>query len=229
MIRINLLPKKRKATRAVAGRPAAAATGAGQWWLLAMLIGWLAIGGVGYWLLGLEDEIVQGLRTQSAAKTKEAETISKEIDEEGLDARKKELELVVAARENLKDKKRTPVYVMYELAMILTDAKEGGGPDIDKEKLLRSIKEDPNNALNERWDPSGLWLRTVTEKDGALIMEGSARDASDLAEFTRRLRASARFGQIKHPDFQRVGGTKADDGEQRMLEWKLDVAVRRWD
>jgi hypothetical protein len=229
MIRINLQPKKRKATKAAAGPAAAAAGGSAQWWLVAMMIGWLAIGGVGYWLLGLEEEVTQGLRTQTAAKTKEAETISKEIDEEGLDARKKELELVVAARENLKDKRRTPVYVMYELAMILTDAKEGGGPDIDKEKLLRSIKEDPNNALNERWDPSGLWLRSVTEKGGALIIEGSARDASDLAEFTRRLRASARFGRITHPDFQRVGGTKDDDDQQRMLEWKLDVAVRRWD
>lgn len=230
MIRINLLPKKRKATRAVVGAGAGRSS-AGQWWLVAMLLGWVALGGVGYWLLGLEEDVVQGLRTQAAEKTKQAEAISKEIDEEGLDARKKELDLVQAARENLKEKKRTPVYVMYELAMILTDPKEVGGFgfDIDKEKLARSTKEDPNNALNERWDPSGLWLRSVTEKDDALVIEGSARDASDLAEFTRRLRASARFGRMTHPDFQRVGGSKTDDGEARTLEWKLDVAVRRWD
>lgn len=229
MIRINLLPKKRKAAKTVAG-PAAArgAGGTGQWWVLAMLVGWLGLGGVGYWLLGLEEDISLGLRSQAAAKTKEAEGISKEIDEAGLEARKKELDQVEAAIEKLEDKRRTPVYVMYELAMIMTDAKEGGGPDIDKEKLRQILKQDPNNKLNERWDPTGIWLTSVVEKGGALVMEGSARDATDLSEFTRRLRASARFGQIKHPDFQRVGSAK-NETEQRVLEWKLDVAVRSWD
>ncbi len=231
MIRINLLPKKRKAApgkaaRGPAARGAPTGGGPGQWWILAMVVLWVAVAGVGYWLLMLEDEQVQSLRQQAAAQTKQAEVISKEIDEEGLEARKAELDQVEAAIDKLEDKRRSPVFVMYELGMILTDAKEGGGPDIDKEKYRQILKQDPNNKLNERWDPTGLWLKSVTEKAGTLALEGSARDATDLAEFTRRLRASARFGSIKHPDFNRVD-EKA--GKQASLEWKLDVAVRRWD
>ena len=230
MIRINLLPKKRKSSakpaRGAAGRGAPSGGGPGQWWILAMIVLWLAVAGVGYWLLMLEDEQVQSLRQQAAAQNKQAEVISKEIDEEGLEARKAEADQHEAAIDKLEDKRRTPAYVMYELAMILTDGKEGGGPDIDKEKYRQILKQDPNNKLNERWDPTGLWLKSVSEKNGTLALEGSARDATDLAEFTRRLRASARFGSIKHPDFNRVD-EKA--GQQASLEWKLDVAVRRWD
>lgn len=229
MIRINLLPKKRKSAkpaRAPGARGAPTGGGPGQWWILAMLVLWLAVAGVGYWLLSLEDEQVQSLRQQAAAQNKQAEVISKEIDEEGLEARKAQIDQLEAAIDKLEDKRRSPVFVMYELAMILTDQKEGGGPDIDKEKYRQILKQDPNNKLNDRWDPTGLWLQSVEEKNGTLAIEGSARDATDLAEFTRRLRASARFGSIKHPDFNRVDDKK---GEQASLEWKLDVAVRRWD
>jgi Tfp pilus assembly protein PilN len=224
MIRINLLPTKRKAARAVP-----AARTAAQVWLLAMLLVWGALAVTGHWLSTLEEESVQTLRNQAAAKTKQAEQISNEIDEAGLEARKRELEQLKAARDKLESKRRTPVHVMYELAMILTDSKEGGGPDIDEEKKRQLKREDPSNELNERWDPNGLWIKTVTEKGGSLLIEGASRDATDLAEFTRRLRVSARFGRIKHPDFQRVGSGRNDDEQQRYLEWKLDVAVRSWE
>jgi Tfp pilus assembly protein PilN len=230
MIRINLLPKKRKAGKTPAGprgaKQAATGGGPGQWWILAMVVLWISVAAVGYWLLSLEDEQIQSLRQQAAAQTKQAEVISKEIDETGLEARKAELDQVEAAIEKLEDKRRTPVFVMYELSMLLTDAKEGGGPDIDKERYRQILKQDPNNKLNERWDPTGLWLKSVVEKQGTLVIEGAARDATDLSEFTRRLRASARFGNIKHPDFTRVSD-KSD--KQASLEWTLDVAVRRWD
>jgi hypothetical protein len=68
----------------------------------------------------------------------------------------------------------------------------------------------------------------VEERGGQLIMEGGARDATDLSEFTRRLRASARFDKLSHPDFQRVDNKKGPDAEQH-LTWKLTVAVKRWD
>ena len=53
-------------------------------------------------------------------------------------------------------------------------------------------------------------------------------DATDLSEFTRRLRASARFDQVSHPDFERVDTKGGEEGEQH-LTWSFDLAVRRWD
>jgi Tfp pilus assembly protein PilN len=233
VIRINLLPAKRKPARGattapVPGTRAAAGGGGGQIWFVLMFLTWAGLVGAGWWLVSVEEDALAAIRANAAGKTKEAEKISKEIDEAGLEARKQELAQLTTAIDKLESKRKSPVYVMYELAMILTDAKDSGGPDVDEEKQKQILKADPNSKVNDRWDPSGLWLTSVEEKNGTLVMEGAARDASDLSEFTRRLRVSARFGAIKHPDFTRVG-TSGDGSEQQYLEWKLDVAVSRWD
>lgn len=231
MIRINLLPSKKKAARATAAVASlsgdGAGGGAGQYWALGMLIGWLLVGGAGYWLLTMEEDAAAAMRTQAAAKNRKAEEIKQDIDEEGLEASKKQLEAQEAIIEKVETKRRTPVYVMYELAMILTDAKDGGGPDVDKEKEAQLVKADPQAKPNPLWDPTGLWLTKVEEKGGVLVIEGGARDATDLSEFVRRLRVSARFGRVSHPDFER-SSTNRDDDEQH-LTWKLDVSVRYWD
>lgn len=226
MIRINLLPTKKKAARAAAA--GGEGSSAGQWWVLGWLVGWVLVGGAGWWLLGMEEDAAAAMREQAAAKTRKAEEIKGLIDEEGLEKRKAELEQVMTARDKLEAKRRTPVYVMYELSMILTDAKDGGGPDVDEERLRQIVKADPQAEINTLWDPTGLWLTKVEEKGGVLVIEGGARDATDLSEFTRRLRASARFDRLSHPDFERVDTKNGKDGEQH-LTWKLDVTVRRWD
>lgn len=229
MIRINLLPTKKKAARAGGSRRTSGegSANAGQLWVLGWLVGWLLIGGAGYWLLSMEEDAAAAMRTQAAAKAKEAETIKKDIDEEGLEASKKELETQEAILKKVETKRRSPVYVLYELAMILTDDKDGGGPDEDKEKLRQLEKSDPRARPNPLWDPTGLWLTKVEEEGGSLVIEGGARDATDLSEFTRRLRVSARFGKVSHPNFERVGN-RSDDEEQH-LTWALNVTVRRWD
>lgn len=226
MIRINLLPTKKKAARAAAA--GGDTSSAGQWWVLGWLVGWVLVGGAGWWLLGMEEAAAAAMREQAAAKTRKAEEIKGLIDEEGLEKRKAELEQVETAKAKLEAKRRTPVYVMYELSMILTDAKEGGGPDVDEERLRQIVKSDPQAEINAMWDPTGLWLKKLEEKGGLLVIEGGARDATDLSELTRRLRASARFDRLSHPDFERVDTKGGKDGEQH-LTWKLDVAVRRWD
>ncbi len=229
MIRINLTPSKK---RLAAAKAAAPSTSMGQFWVLGWLAGWGVLIAGGWWLMSLKDDETKGLRAKAAAATTAAENIKKEIDEEGLEAKKKELEQLEAAIDKLNKKKRTPVYVMYDLATILTDpAMDPSDPpklDIDEVKLRKLTKGDPKAGINLRWDPSGLWLHTVEEKGGTLTLEGSARDASDLSEFVRRLRASGRFGRVTSPDFNRKSGGN-DDVETRHLDWTIAaVAVRRW-
>lgn len=224
MIRINLAPTKRRmATRATA---AASSASSGQIWLIAMLAGWVVAGAIGWWLLGLEEEATETLRTESAQTNKQIEAIKSEIDEEGLNAREAQVAQMEVAIQKLNANRRTPVYVLYELAMILTDTQQGGGPDIDQEKYRRHLRDDPQNELNERWDPSGLWFNSIEESSGMLSLAGEARDATDLTEFTRRLRASARFGELSNPVYERVTD-KREGG--RYLSWKLSVQVRQWD
>ena len=227
MIRINLSPTKKK--RRSAGTAAAATPGTGsssQVWMLGMLVGWIVIGGACYWLQTLEEDAANVVRRDAAATNKKADEIKKDIDEEGLKQREQQVEQMKLAKKKLNAKRRTPVFVMYELAMILTNAADGGGPDKDEEKYRQNLKADPQSAINKGWDPTGLWIDAIEQQGTVIALEGRARDASDLSEFTRRLRASARFGEATNPDFQREGNPADDDA--RYLTWKLNVQVQRW-
>ena len=63
-----------------------------------------------------------------------------------------------------------------------------------------------------------------------------ARDASDLSEFVKRLRSSARFERISHPEFRvevvrsasSTRGT-ARDQEESYYSFELTAQVRYWD
>jgi Tfp pilus assembly protein PilN len=232
MIRINLVPQKRKRAAATPGtsRAARAETpsgGSGTATIVLMLLGWGALAAAGWYLLSVEDEATFAVRAKSAGVSKQVNDIRAAIDEAGQAARREEIKRQEIAIEKLKSKQRTPAFVMYELAMILTDPAQGGGVTKDEEKYNRNKAADPQSVINERWDPSGLWLTSIKEGDGRLTIEGAARDAADLSEFTRRLRASVWFGEITHPDYERVTGNRDDDA-QRHLTWKIDVEVRRW-
>lgn len=235
MIRINLAPTKRKRAAATAspvgGRVQSAVAGgnSGAITFLLMFVGWLGLAGAGWYLLTIEDDAAMKVRTQTAGVAKEVGEIKAVIDEAGLKAREEEIKRQEVAIEKLKAKQRTPVFVMYELAMILTDAAAGGAVTIDEEKYKKNKADDPQSEINPRWDPSGLWLSSVVESEGRLAIEGSARDAADLAEFTRRLRASVWFGEITHPNYERSDANqRGREDTQRHLTWKIDVAVRRW-
>jgi hypothetical protein len=232
MIRINLIPQKRRKgvggptrTIAVASTPG---EGRGALSFMLMLVGWVALGAGGWYLVTIEDDAAAAYRAQGAAVTKDATDMKAAIDTGSIEARTKEIERQELAIEKLKAKQRTPAFVMYEVASILTDASKGGGPTIDQEKYKKNVKDDPQSQINDRWDPSGLWLTSVTEEGGTLKIEGTARDAADLSEFTRRLRASVWFGDATHPNYERAADRKEDGGSQRHLTWRLDVAVQRW-
>jgi Tfp pilus assembly protein PilN len=193
-----------------------------------MLVGWLAIGGAGYYLLSIEEDAAMAVRAQAAGVSKEVNEIEAVVDEAGLKSREEAVERQKIAIEKLKAKQRTPVFVMYELAMMLTDAQQGGAVMIDQEKYKKNRADDPQSEINDRWDPTGLWLTKVVDTGNKLTIEGAARDAADLSEFTRRLRASVWFGETRHPNYERVAEKKGDEEDHRHLTWKLDVDVRRW-
>jgi len=230
MIRINLAPtkkKKRSRSASPSADSAGSSTSAAQAWMLGMFLGWIAVGGVCYWLQTIEEEAADKQRRIAVAKNKEADQIKKDIDEEGLKKREEQVMQMELAEKKLNAKRRTPVFVMYEMSSMLTDAAAGGGVDKDEEKYRAGIAADPQSAINEKWDPTGLWIDSVEQNGPTLSIAGQARDAADLSEFTRRLRASARFGESSSPDFEREGNADKTD-EARYLTWKLNVQVRRW-
>jgi Tfp pilus assembly protein PilN len=221
MIRINLAPQAKRRRAGQAKKQVAISAGAGQVGVMLMFFGWIGVAGLCWWLLDVEQEKTIQLRADAAAKNAEAEKIRKMIDEEGLQARKDKVAQLRVAIEKLKAQRRSPVFVMYEFANILTT---GRMPDVDEEEQRRIEAADPQSRLAPNWDATSVWITSMKEAGGSLAIEGGARDASDLAEFTRRVRASSRFGELSHPDYRRVCQTKTC-----FLTWRLNVEVARWD
>ena len=234
MIRINLTPSRK---RVVECPPmASAGTTAGKSWLLGMArrLGRPHRPG----LVGADPQGGRHHRAASdggARRSKKADKRSRSRDRRrGLNAKKRELEQLQAAIAKLeKKKRRTPVYVMYDLATILTDpAMDPSDPpklDIDEVKYRGSCsKRTRGRASTRAGIPRRCGSTPSRRRAARWRWRAQARDASDLSEFVRRLRASGRFGRVTSPDFSRTTD-KTQDGAVRNLDWTIGgVVVRRW-
>ncbi len=222
MIRVNLLPGKRKR----AGAASFGAPGSGVYWIAAAAASWLVLAGIGYWMVLAEEGRTAELKAKHAEVQKEVKRLKDEIDDEGLKKREQQNQELEKTIQELNTKRRTPVYVMYELAMILTDSAEGGGPDIDQERYRKAVQDNARTAeINEGWDPTGFWIRSFTQKGNLVDLEGGARDAVDINEFSRRIRASARFDD---PALSRVQRITNKSGASSERSWLMSVRVVRW-
>jgi len=223
MIRINLLPTKKK------GRAKAAPTDATDKRAIYYLVAWLVTAGltagVLYWMY---DQVVTETNTvnlKAAQVQKDVDKIKKLIDEERLEQRKAELERITAAQKKVEAQRRTPVYVMYELANLLTSGRD---PDFNEEEYRKCQAKDPQCALDPSFDGHSIWLDSVVERaGGAMEIKGSARDAADLSEFVKRMRVSARFMDVTHPQYT----TTVARGENAatFIAFTMTARVAYWD
>ncbi len=227
MIRINLSPAKKK-KRATKSAATPSGDNAGLLILVGMLAGWVALGGLGWWLMQRQLAAAEDLRGQASAVAAEANEIKKKIDEERLQALKDRFNQLDTAIKKLEAQRRTPTYVMHELANILT---RGKLPDMDTEERLKMTTQDPDAELNQMWDASSVWVTRLVEKGDVLDIEGGARDAADLSEFVKRLRASARFADVSHPEFSVSTANAGATGPaaQRYITFTMTVRVAYWD
>jgi len=138
-------------------------------------------------------------------------------------------EQLKTAIEKLEAEKRTPMFVMNELMNVLT---QGKMPDIDEEEQRKRTTRDPDAELNPAWDATSVWISNFSETGSVISLQGGARDASDLSEFLKRLRASSRFSDVSHPDYKRVEVKKkvgSRDQTRRFIEFSLTLRVSYWD
>jgi Tfp pilus assembly protein PilN len=253
MIRINLSPSlKRKVsqnqTRAITAVQMVVPStkvSRGSIYAVAMLIGWIAIGGVAYVLQSGVTQDTARLASQTATLVKDAKDINDKINEEDLQARFNRFEELTAAVAALETKRRTPVYVYHELTNILTTGKQ---PSMIELEQLKRVNLDPQARLDLDWDANSVWLSTMKEEEnGVLEITGGTRDPDDLSEFVKRLRASARFARISHPEFELElakdkdkGSTKAPpttvkkelkpgESPHDYYKFQLTAQVRYWD
>jgi len=213
MIRINLLPQKRK-RRVDSG-------GSGELWVLAA-VGVLALEIVALFFFhsSLEGELLE-------ENTKNGEIQAKiDASKKAVQNHKNVLEELerMRAREDaiakLQSARTGPTAVLLEAARILTP---GRGPSIDPEKLAQIRRDNPLAAFNPTWDTRRLWITEFREESRLLHIDGVARDAEDVSEFAKRMNLSDYFGAVRLLPASR--GTETETGLE-VVNFALEAEVK---
>ena len=194
-----------------------------------MMIGWLLVGGGLYYTLDQKQQETAALKQESARTKAEIKRIKEQIDEEYLQAVKARYEQLKTAIEKLEAEKRTPMFVMNEMMNVLT---QGKMPDIDEEEQRKRTTLDPDAELNPAWDATSVWISDFAENGAVITLTGGARDASDLSEFLKRLRASSRFTDVSHPEYRRVESFRMIGNRKqtrRFIRFSLTLRVSYWE
>ena len=245
MIRINLSPTAKRKTSGPALTQAlpslampSTQVSKGSIYAILMLVGWVGVGAIAYFLQKSVNDDEARLKAKAAKLNADTKAINDKIDEEDLQARFNRYEELTRAAEALQKKRRTPVYVYHELANVLTTGKQ---PDIDEAEQRRRVDLDAQARLDLDWDAQAVWLMSMEEEStDVLEITGGTRDPDDLSEFVKRLRASARFARVSHPEyeFKEVDQSKRvksydelrpGDSLHNYYTFELTAQVKYWD
>jgi type IV pilus assembly protein PilN len=188
MIKINLLPQKKKAREASPGERDVA-------------VGILAVA-------GLFAAVYFGYHMKQAKKLKNLQHVNSELEADNASKRaqvdkQKDIEQVVTAEQEreaaiakLVKAKSVPAHLLQELGDMLTP---GRLPTMTREMADRTSdgpKGDPNRRFALDWDPKHVWITSFSEKSGAFILEGGAQSDGDVTQLAKRLQASVYFQEI---------------------------------
>jgi type IV pilus assembly protein PilN len=212
MIRVNLLPQKRRK---------AGSGGRGELWLVACLVS-VALEIVGCLVLygQKQDELSQQLEKNKAleGQIKQIKDVSKNHDEikQKLAALRDREEAI----SKLQSARSGPTAMLLEVARLLTP---GRGPSVDPNELSKVRRENPLQDYNANWDPRRLWLTRFVEADRTVRLEGIARDGEDVSELARRMNLSTYFDDVQllpaKREIERESGLP-------MVAFKLEAKVR---
>jgi len=211
VIRINLLPRKRKAERADVQ----------QTWLLVLL-----------GLLLFQISSLFAFHSWTNSKFKEQQSKNAQLTDQierskravashpDVKAKLEQLRAKEEAIAKLQSARTGPTAVLLELARILSPGK---GPTVDAARLDELRRENPLALYNPSWDPRRLWLSQYAEDRRSVKIQGVARDGEDVSEFARRLNLSNLFF-----DVQLLPGRRATDQKfgLELVNFELQAKVR---
>jgi type IV pilus assembly protein PilN len=210
MIRVNLLPQKRRK-----------AAPKNELWLVISLAA-VALEIVGFLMLfgAKQDELDQELRKNRAllAQIDQIKDVAKNHE----DVKKKlsSLRDREDAIAKLQSARTGPTAMLLEVARLLTP---GRGPSVDPAELQKLRQENPLQDYNPSWDSRRLWLTRFVESDRTVRLEGMARDGEDVSELARRMNLSSYFHEVQLLPAKRE--VEKESGLQ-MVSFKLEAKVR---
>lgn len=193
MIKINLI-QQRKVRRS--GDPAHQT--------LLMAAGLLLVLGAGtfFGIHGPMVDEIDAIDQKNNKLKKENQAIeSRTKDYKDLQAAVTAAEQQKTAIEELNNARAVPAWLLHELSTILS---ADGRPTMT-DAMARRVRDDPNRAWAEGWDPKHVWITSFSEKAGFFRLEGSAQSDSDMTQLALRLQASAYFDSVV-PEGGSTGG-----------------------
>lgn len=212
MIRINLLPRRRRSEPQ---------SGANQGWLIAVMVVLLA---EVFGLFALHSYGEQGLRAQerkNAELTAQIEQSKRSVSNHAAVREKlTELRAKEEAIAALQSARTGPTAVLLELARILT---LGRGPTVDPARLELLKRENPLAVFSPNWDARRLWLTRFVEQNREVQIGGLARDGEDVSEFARRLGLSGYFDNVRLLPGRR---STTSQGNLEVVEFELQAKAR---
>jgi len=185
VIRVNLLPQKRRKQAAARG----------DMWLIATgVVVALEVVGCFIWYGAKQDELDQQQSKNRAlqAQIEQVKEAAKNHEEV-----KKKLALLREREEaiaKLQSARSGPTAMLLEVASMLTP---GRGPSVDPSELTKLRRDNPGQDYNANWDPRRLWLVRFIEQDRTVRLEGMARDGEDVSELARRMNLSTYFHDVQ--------------------------------
>jgi type IV pilus assembly protein PilN len=215
MVRVNLLPDRRQATRRTA---AAEPT---QIWLFGV-VGALVVTIVAcLFVQKMKQDELRGIMAENSRTQGQIDAIKHQIaDHAVITAKLKELREREEAIQKLQTARTGPTSTLLELAHVLTP---GRGPTADRDKLEQLKRDNPAEAYDPNWDARRLWLTSYVESDRVVKMAGLARDGDDVSELERRLKASDYFTDVKLLPGQKIVDQQT---HQELFSWQLSAKVR---
>ena len=211
MIRINLLPQKRRVER----------TEGSQLWLAAVLLAVLAEVAVLFVIQGFMNEKLNDQQRKNAELQTQIDQAKKNVANHA-DVKNKlaELRAKEDAIAKLQSGRTGPTAILLELARIMTP---GRGPSVDPDRLNQLRRQNPLAVYNPSWDARRLWLNKFVEARRKVHLEGVARDGEDVSELARRLQLSNYFYDVRL-----LPAKKENDKESglELVRWQLEAQVR---
>jgi type IV pilus assembly protein PilN len=214
MVRVNLLPDRKQASRRSAAEPT-------QLWILAVLGAFAATVIVCLFIQKVKQDELHGIMAENSRTQGQIDAIKQQIANHAeIQARLKELRDREEAIQKLEAARTGPTSTLLELSRVLTG---GRGPTTDRDKIEQMKRDNPAEVFNENWDPRRLWMTSYVESNRVVKMTGFARDGEDVSELERRLKVSDYFTEVKL-----LPGQKVVDNEthQELFSWQLSAKVR---
>jgi type IV pilus assembly protein PilN len=214
MVRVNLLPDRRQASRRASG-----ATDTSQLWILGVF------GAVVFAIViclfiqkVMQDELTAIMRENQNTQG-QIDSIKQQIaNHDEIKAKLRELRDREEAIQKLQSARSGPTSTLLELAHVLTT---GRGPTTDRDKLEQMKRDNPSEVYNANWDARRLWLTSYQETDRTLKLGGLARDGEDVSELERRLKLSDYFTDVKL-----LPGQKTIDAQTHQELFKFDLSAK---